>query len=171
MTPFKPLALLLGLALGACQGATALDADGKKTMTPSTTYLHLLRHTPFFTALSTHQLRWVIEHSAEWRAEAGAVIARSTSAPDYWVLLDGGWELVCGERHYPSGHGAPGKWFNPALAKGQDCALITTTGSYVMRILASDMNAMLASGFAFEGQLQAGRDFYTLLFDTALEGR
>ena len=30
-------------------------------MEPSVTYLHLLKHTPFFTSLTTAQLRWVIE--------------------------------------------------------------------------------------------------------------
>jgi hypothetical protein len=90
-------------------------------MKPSTTYLHLLRHTPFFTSLTTVQLRWTIAHSREWEAQSGTVIVESaTSQPtdDIWILLDGGWQVEAGGRVYPAGHADPGKWFSAAQASG-----------------------------------------------------
>ncbi len=137
-------------------------------MQPSVTYLHLLRHTPFFTALSKEELKWVIDHSREWSADKGAVITRcdATSAADgdYWILLDGGWQLEHGSREFPSGHADPGKWFNTREAHGTDCSLITTEHSYVMRITAVDMQQMLDKGFAFDRHLDDGHAYYHSIF-------
>ncbi|NWB86854.1 hypothetical protein [Pseudomonas gingeri] len=137
-------------------------------MKPSITYLHLLRHTPFFTALSTEQLQWVIDHSQEWETEDATVVAKSdrtgTSATDYWILLDGEWRVDYHGRWFPSGHADPGKWFNIREAQGANCALITTERSYVMRITEADMNTMLEKGFAFGPHLYSGRAYYGPLF-------
>ena len=72
-------------------------------MRASTTHLYLLRRTPFFTGLSTEQLRYVIGHSREWEAQAATVVAGSADeADDVWILLDGGWQEIgrasCRER-------------------------------------------------------------------------
>lgn len=95
------LAAPLGAA--ACGGTHEQDAVGRMTMRSAVTYRLLLRNTPFFTALSTEQLQWVIRHSHEWAADAGAVIAkcegaRASDAP-YWILLDRGWQVETGGLH------------------------------------------------------------------------
>ena len=63
-------AALLPLLVAACdarqQPPDACLTTRSTTMEPSVTYLHLLKHTPFFTNLTTAQLRWVIDHSREW---------------------------------------------------------------------------------------------------------
>lgn len=137
-------------------------------MKPSTTYLHLLRHTPFFTALSTAQLRWVIGHSREWEADAGAVIAKcdetGASDTDFWILLDGGWRLEHDGLSFASGHAEPGKWFSIEIADGAPCSLVTTEHSYVMRISRAEMEAMLNKSFAFGLHLDSGRAYYRSIF-------
>lgn len=138
------------------------------TMRPSITYLHLLRHTPFFTSLSTEQLQWVIDHSNEWEADTGAVVAKhdaqGSSDTDYWVLLNGGWRVDAGGKSYPSGHADPGKWFNALESRGKSFALVTTEHSYVMRIPEVEMKTMLDRGFAFDAHLEQGRAFYQQMF-------
>jgi hypothetical protein len=162
------LALFTTMGLVACGAQRTPDAKQEMTMKPSITYLHLLRHTPFFTSLSTEQLRWVIDHSREWETEAGSVIAKvdqtGASATDYWVLLDGGWRVHYDGSTFPSRHAAPGKWFNIRVAQGANCALITTEHSYVMRITEADMNTMLEKGFAFGHHLDDGRLYYGSMF-------
>jgi hypothetical protein len=113
-------------------------------------------------------LRWVIDHSKEWEAEAGSVIAKNdqsgASATDYWILLDGAWRVHYDGNTFPSRHAAPGKWFNIREAQGATCALITTDHSYVMRITEADMNTMLEKGFAFGHHLDDGRIYYGSMF-------
>ncbi|WP_394183708.1 hypothetical protein [Marinomonas posidonica] len=128
-------------------------------MRPSVTYLHLLRHTPFFTVLNTSQQQWVINHSKEWQVNQGGVIATASSAKDYWVLLDGTWQLECGERRYPSKHNDPAKWFLASMVM-HDCKLVATETSYVMRITQADMQTMLHKGFAFQMHLDIGQSYY-----------
>ncbi len=141
-------------------------------MRPSVTYLHLLRHTPFFTALSTEQLRWTIDHSHEWEADAGAVIARcgpsGASDADHWILLDGGRRIDHEGRSFPGGNADPGKWFSTRAARGAACALVTTEHSYVMRITEADMGAMLDEGFAFRRHLDEGGAYYRAVFGEGL---
>ena len=162
------LALLVAWGLSLCTGKRTPDAMQEMTMKPSITYLHLLRHTPFFTALSTEQLQWVIDHSMEWAAEPGAVIAKAdqqaTSAADYWILLDGAWQVEHDGQVYPSQHADPGKWFSIREAKGRKCALVTTENSYVMRITEADMQTMLERGFGFGQRLHDGKKYYDALF-------
>ncbi len=138
-------------------------------MKPSITYLHLLRHTPFFTALSTDQLQWVIDHSREWQAQGGELITScddgKAMAKDDWVLLDGGWALEHDGRSFPSGHADPGKWFSADVAEGAACSLVATGNSYVMQIAAADMRDMLAKGFAFDAHLDSGRTYYRAIFN------
>ncbi|GAB7521376.1 hypothetical protein [Paraburkholderia sp. 2C] len=136
-------------------------------MKPSVTYLPLLRKTPFFTALNDAQLRWTIDHSREWEARIGSVIVdgATTAAEhkdDIWILLDGGWQVEAGGRAYPAGHADPGKWFSAGQAP-QDCRLVATEHSYVMKITADDMHDMLSLGFAFDAHRQAGRVYYAKL--------
>ncbi|CAG2143116.1 hypothetical protein CUPL110328_04325 [Cupriavidus plantarum] len=145
----------------------------KPTMTPSITYLHLLRHTPFFTGLDTDQLRWVIAHSREWEVRPGGTIASSTRPghPDasagYWVLLDGGWTLRVGDHIVSSRHADPGKWFDQDLLGVQPFALVATEHSYVMHIARDQMDDMLARRFAFGRHLDAGRSLYRAIVQDA----
>ena len=142
------LFFVLLLGLNACSKQPVADAAGHFTMTPAVTYLHLLRHTPFFTSLNTAQLKWVIRHSEEWAVTTGGVIATHKGEPDYWILLDGDWQLSCDQKSYPSKHDDAGKWFNSNLVN-KGCELIVTSPSYVMRIRAEDMQSMLSNGFDF----------------------
>ncbi|WMJ68947.1 hypothetical protein [Stenotrophomonas sp. 24(2023)] len=168
----RPLASIALLACACVIGLTCLSRSSAQpaAMKPSITYLHLLRHTPFFTALSTPQLRWVIDHSHEWEATAGTTITSSAHrAGDdgYWILLDGGWELRYHDQVVRSGHADPGKWFNRDQLSGEDFALVANTHSYVMHISSADMDTMLAQGFAFQAHLAAGTALYDHLHATS----
>lgn len=144
-------------------------------MKPSVTYLHLLKHTPFFTGLTTDQLRWVIGHSHEWEAQPGTVVAQcssgATTAEDQamWILLDGGWQVEVGLHAYPADHASAGKWFSAAVTTNTACRLVTTEHGYVMKIERADFDAMLAQGFAFGPHLDAGRRYYSELFAAPAE--
>ena len=138
------------------------------TMRPSITYLHLLRHTPFFTALSTDQLQWVIDHSREWEVDAGTILSiqdeDGSSDQDDWILLDGGWQVEYAGATFPSGHADPGKWFSTREAQGRACALVATGHGYVMHIPEDEMRIMLERGFAFDRHLEQGHRHYQALF-------
>ncbi|WP_286185498.1 hypothetical protein [Acidovorax cavernicola] len=136
-------------------------------MSASTTYLHLLAKTPFFTALSRDQLQWVINHSREWSVAPGTEIAGSTrAAGSFWVLLDGGWQVEHKGRSVKAGHADPAKWYGgrdmQALGIG-DTRLLATAKSYVMQIHQVDLDEMLRRGFAFGPHLDAGMKFYRSL--------
>ena len=162
------LVLASALSLTASGRERAADIENNLTMRPSVTYLHLLRHTPFFTALSTEQLQWVINHSHEWEVDAGAALSKNSpqgsSDNDYWVLLDGEWQLDYDGRSFPSGHASPGKWFHTREARDKQVVLIATEHSYVMRIADKDMQVMLDQGFAFDTHLEQGRTYYRDMF-------
>lgn len=135
-------------------------------MKASTTYLYLLRKTPFFTELNTEQLRWTIGHSREWEAQAGTMVASCSAADksdDFWILLDGRWQVEHNGQPYPAGHADAGKWFSASEASG-NCRLVTTEHSYVMKITRADMNDMLSRGFSFESHLAQGRGYYSKMF-------
>jgi hypothetical protein len=144
-----------------------MNRNQDTAMTPSITYLHLLKGTPFFTALTRQQLQWVIDHSREWKAKTGTVVASYTygeaASDDFWILLDGGWQVEAEGKQHSAGHADPGKWFS-AVDVAHECQLITTEKSYVMKINRIEMDAMLAQGFAFGPHLEAGRTYYRTLF-------
>lgn len=164
--------LSLLLLTAACGQQGRVDQDVKQernTMKASTTYLYLLRKTPFFTSLNTGQLRWTIDHSREWEARAGTVIADCALADkrdDFWILLDGRWQVEHDGHTYPAGHADAGKWFSASEAEG-NCRLLATEHSYVMKITRADMNDMLTRGFAFDTHLQQGRAYYQTMFAVA----
>ncbi|MFL9866013.1 hypothetical protein PQR67_17685 [Paraburkholderia fungorum] len=172
-------AVLLPFLIAACdakpQSQDAFVATRSTNMKPSVTYLHLLKHTPFFTSLTTEQLRWVIAHSHEWEAQSGTVIEQSDGSmhgaendQGMWILLDGGWQIESGQRSYPSGHASAGKWFSAAVTD-QAWRLVTTEHSYVMKIERADFDAMFEQGFAFDQHLDAGRHYYSELFTAPVE--
>ncbi|HWW04677.1 cyclic nucleotide-binding domain-containing protein [Collimonas sp.] len=132
-------------------------------MKPSITYLHLLAKTPFFTGLNRKQLQWVIDHSKEWQAAKGNLIARSDSdAGSFWVLLDGSWQIETGSREYRVGHADPGKWYGADTVHAATVAsrLVAATESYVMEIRLADFNEMLKQGFDFNLHLRQGVEYY-----------
>ncbi|MFM0735245.1 hypothetical protein PQQ52_32685 [Paraburkholderia sediminicola] len=174
-------AVLLSFLIAACdarqqaQSPEASVATRSTTMKPSVTYLHLLKHTPFFTSLTTEQLRWVIGHSHEWEAQPGTVVAQcddhahgAASDRGMWILLDGGWQIEYGQQSYPAAHASAGKWFSAAVTD-RPCSLVTTEHSYVMKIERADFDAMLEQGFAFGPHLDAGRRYYSELFAAPAE--
>lgn len=159
---------LLSVALPVLYAAagTACTSTPEPGMKASVTYLHLLRHTPFFTALSDPQLRWVIQHSREWEVGAGTAIidaAHGANRDDYWILLDGSWTLRLHGQQWRSGHADPGKWLQASQLDGAAFALVADQHSYVMQIAAQDMQAMLDQQFAFAPHLDAGTAFYRSL--------
>jgi hypothetical protein len=161
------------LMLTAACGQQGYAQQEGKTMKASTTYLYLLRKTPFFTGLDTEQLRWTISHSREWEAQAGTVVADCSAADksdDFWILLDGRWQVEHDGHTYPAGHADAGKWFSAAEASG-NCRLVTTEHSYVMKITRADMNDMLSRGFAFASHLQQGRACYRTVFAAVPAGQ
>jgi hypothetical protein len=155
------------LVLAAACGQRGQAEQESRAMKASTTYLYLLRKTPFFTSLSTEQLRWTIGHSREWEAEAGTVVTQNPDpSGDVWILLDGAWQLEYAGRRYPSGHADPGKWFSAGLANEAHGAwrLVATEHSYVMKINRAEFDAMLRRGFAFEVHLDSGHRYYAAIF-------
>lgn len=136
-------------------------------MIPQTTYLHLLKDTPFFTALTRPQLKWVIDHSSEWEVRAGTVLAScATGEPasdDLWILLDGGWRVDAHGKQHPAGNADPGKWFSATVAS-HSCQLVVTKKSYVMKIARVDIDGMLEKKFAFDPHLETGKTYYRTLF-------
>jgi hypothetical protein len=174
-------ALLLPSLIAACDARQQTQPPDTSVTTrstemkPSVTYLHLLKHTPFFTSLTTEQLRWVISHSHEWEAQPGTVVAQcggiaqgTPGDQGMWILLDGGWQIEYGQHAYPAGHASAGKWFSAAVT-GKACRLVTTEHSYVMKIERADFDAMLEQGFAFGPHLDAGRRYYSELFAAPAE--
>lgn len=156
------LCVAVVLALAACAASALKQRAPKLPMKASITYLHLLRHTPFFTELDTDQLRWVIRHSREWEVQPGTLVVSDALASEragYWILLDGGWTLDYRGQTHASGHADPGKWFEAGQLPGP-YRLWAHEHSYVMQITAADMQAMLARGFPFQRHLEQGRDFY-----------
>lgn len=155
----------LATACGAFGSAGDDNVAENAIMKPSVTYLHLLRKTPFFTALNKEQLRWTIDHSREWEAQPGTVVVDGGVGvdEDIWVLLDGGWQVEANGKTYPAGHADAGKWFSGAMAQGE-YKLRTTEHSYVMKITRADLADMLTRGFAFDAHLDAGRAYYRQLF-------
>ncbi|WP_147675779.1 hypothetical protein [Xanthomonas massiliensis] len=102
---------VLALTLAACAAVALKQRAPKPPMKASTTYLHLLHHTPFFTELDTDQLRWVIQHSREWEVQPGTLMVSDTLASElagYWILLDGGWTLDYRGQNLASGHADSG---------------------------------------------------------------
>jgi len=109
----------------------------------------------------------VIDHSQEWEAQPGAVIASSANnappAEGLWILLDGGWRLDADGKQHTAGNADPGKWFS-AMETAHTYQLVSTEKSYVMRISQVDMNEMLMRGFDFGAQLADGKAYYRTLF-------
>jgi hypothetical protein len=151
------------MAVAASPKIAALASQGGN-MKPSITYLHLLAKTPFFTGLNRKQLQWVIDHSKEWEAAKGNLIARSDSDPgSFWVLLDGGWKIEAGSRTYPVGHADPGNWYGADTVHTAAVAsrLMASADSYVMEIRLEDFNEMIRQGFDFDRHLRRGVQFYS----------
>ncbi|WP_414444767.1 hypothetical protein [Burkholderia sp. 22PA0106] len=163
------LASTLLASTAGCHAQAEPDAAGQMSMKPSVTYLFLLRRTPFFTALSTEQLQWVIAHSKEWQVREGSVVdacraGGSENASDDWILLDGGWAVEHDGRAERAGRGEAGQWFNRTVANGARCRLVATESGYVMKIAHADLQNMLARGFDFDAPLAAGRAYYRTMF-------
>lgn len=155
-------------AASAAVGLSFHNAKAAPAMKQSTTYLHLLRKTPFFTQLDRNQLKWVIAHSTEWEAQPGTEISNRLDAADHvWVLLDGGWQVEQGGKAYAAGHADPAKWYGGASAAmlPADSRLVATAHSYVMRIRRGDLDEMLKRGFAFDAHLRQGAAFYAGMAD------
>jgi hypothetical protein len=157
------LPVLAALAPWALPGCAAPATPPRAGFKASTTYLHLLAKTPFFTALNREQLQWVIDHSIEWSVSAGTEVTSSAEAPDnFWVLLDGGWQVAYAGKSVRAGHAEPAKWYG-----GRDFAtlpgpsrLVATASSYVMNIKVGELEAMRKQGFAFDKHLEEGMRFY-----------
>lgn len=163
------LCAVLLASMTGCDTHYDRDAAGKLSMRPSVTWLFLLRRTPFFTALSTRQLQWVIQHSKEWKVSKGTVIDRcgdGRADADYWILLDGEWAVEQGDKVARAGRSDPGKWFSRTILNGGSCRLVATASGYVMKITNADMQEMLAKGFDFNAQLSVGRIRYQDFFGT-----
>ncbi|MGJ7609066.1 hypothetical protein ACSFA7_32345 [Variovorax sp. LT1R20] len=160
------LLMAAAVPLAACAQKPSVSPPGPG-MSASVTYLHLLAKTPFFTALSTEQLQWVIDHSREWAVVPGAEIAGSARGADsFWVLLDGGWQVEHAGRSVKAGHADPAKWYGgrDVLALGiSDTRLVATAKSYVIQIQQADLDEMLRLGFAFGQHLESGMAFYRSL--------
>ena len=144
-----------------------MPVDGK----PSVTYLRLLTKTPFFTGLTPEQLQYVIEHSREWSVPAGSEISRTALGPDnFWVLLDGAWQIEQGTVVAKAGPADSGKWYGGAAMQGLSIAptrVVATAPSYVMNIRQADLDDMINKrvGYApVDRQLQRGVRFYRNTF-------
>lgn len=165
-------AVLAGLASFALIGCAAPPPPPNWPMPsnakPSITYLRPLARTPFFAGLSTEQLQWVIDHSREWNVVAGSEISNAALGPDnFWVLLDGGWQIARGGTVVQAGPADAAKWYGGADMHALGLAgtrLVASRTGYVMHIRQKDLEEMRRRGIAFDGQLQAGLRFYRSTF-------
>ena len=159
------------LAFG-CQSKVP-DAMNKLTMKPATTYLYLLRDTPFFIRLSDQQLKFVIDNSMEYEVEKGGVISVCSEEVEdeksYWILLDGKWGLNYQDTIYPSDHGEAGKWYSPFFAPKKDCRLIMLEHGYVMKLSENSLTEMLNKGFNLHSQLDLGKSYYQSFTESVTE--
>ena len=153
-------ALLMPLA----QLAHSFSSDHQdSSMQASTTYVYLLRKTPFFTRLTTVQLREVIAHSREWEVKPGTVIAASGDVErSVWILLDGGWQVEAGGKAYPALHDQPAKWYgrDAVYAAARPSRLVVNQHSYVMQMTQDDFERLLVQGFDFQTHLSQGEQYY-----------
>lgn len=150
--------------IAIAMGVSADDPARQKQMKQSVTYLHLLKKTPFFTRLDKAQLKWVIDHSTEWEAQAGMEVSNRLDANDHlWVLLDGGWQVEQGGRVLKAGHADPAKWYGGLRVEllPPDSRLIANQHSYAMRIARADFEEMRRRRFDFAEHLQQGVAFYS----------
>jgi hypothetical protein len=157
--------LTAAIAAGAATIAIAMGVQPREPgqMKKSVTYPHLLKKTPFFTALDKSQLKWVIEHSTEWEAQAGMEVSNRLDANEHiWVLLDGGWQVEQGGKVLKAGHADPAKWYGgrQVALLPADSRLIANQHSYVMRISRVDFEEMLSRRFDFAEHLRQGEAFY-----------
>ena len=150
-----------------------LDAMNKLTMKPATTYLYLLKDTPFFIGLSDQQLKFVIDNSIEYEIEKGGVISvcsnENEDEKSYWILLDGKWALNYQETNYPSDHGEAGKWYSPLFPPKEDCYLIMLERGYVMKLSENSLTEMLNKGFNFHSHLDLGKSYYQSFTESVTE--
>lgn len=165
---WSPFILAAGaLLMPLAQYAYSFNSQHQESaMQASTTYLYLLRKTPFFTRLTTAQLRDVIGHSKEWEVKPGTVIAASgDAARSMWILLDGQWQVEAGGKTYPVLHDGPAKWYGRDAVYGaaQPSRLVVSQHSYVMQITQADLERMLLQGFDFQVHLAEGEQYYDQL--------
>ncbi|MET0210119.1 MAG: hypothetical protein ABW220_13835 [Burkholderiaceae bacterium] len=106
----------------------------------------------------------------EWSVPAGAEISRSALAPDnFWILLDGGWQVEQGAVVAKASNADSGKWYGGTAMQGLGIAptrLVATAPSYVMNIRQAHLDDMVDKhGYApVERQLQRGIRFYRNTF-------
>lgn len=161
---------LASLPLLGCAAPPSMTGWPAPTLAkPSVTYLKPLAKTPFFAGLSPEQLQWVIDHSREWSVVAGSVVSTSALGPDnFWVLLDGGWQVEQGTTVVRAGHADPAKWYGGTdlhALKLADTRLVATATGYVMNIRQADLDDMRKRGFMpFESHLTDGLGFYRSTF-------
>lgn len=171
MKVIKHISLLIcacSLTLG-CKSKVP-DAQGNLTMRPTTSYLHLLRHTPFFTSLTDTQLKFVIDNSKEWAVDKGGVISQCNgdmSVNDsFWILLDGQWALTYQQSSYLSAKNTSGKWYqintlkSAGIVPQKACTLVMHESGYVMKITEETMTQMRNKNFDFTSHLQDGAQHY-----------
>lgn len=163
------LAVALGLGL-----STVVDGTRAQTLTTqgwprpanaqqSVTHFHLLRQAPFFNGLDDDRLRWVIEHSREWKVIAGEEISTSNQGADsFWVLLDGGWEIESGTRRLLSGPAEAAKWYGGAEFHALDrpSRLVATVPGYVINLRWSDIERLRKQAPTVERHLGSGLERY-----------
>ena len=132
-------------------------------MQASVTYLYLLRKTPFFTRLTTAQLRDVIAHAQEWEVQPGTAIADSAHDDGaIWILLDGGWQVEADGKVYPALHDEAGKWYGGPATQGAAVAsrLVVSQHSYVMRISGAEFARLRQQGADVDTHLRLGEAYY-----------
>jgi len=151
------------LSLAGCHTSYDEDAAGKLSMKAVATYIFLLRNAPFFSRLSTSQLRWVVQHSKEWKVSKGSVIEVCVPATVpvtyYWILLDGEWALEQDGAVALAKPSDPRNWFTRSVHNGGSCRLTMVGPGYVMKITRADMQMMLTNGFHFNSPLPDGLNF------------
>jgi hypothetical protein len=158
------------LALGL--GLSAVLGSGARAQTPTTqgwprpsnaqqsvSHLHLLRQAPFFTGLDDDHLRWILDHSREWKVVAGEEISTSNQGADsFWVLLDGGWEIESGTRRLQSGPAEAAKWYGGAEFHALDrpSRLVATGPGYVINLRWSEVEKLRKQAPTIERHLDIG---------------
>jgi len=92
--------IILIILAAAVAAAMYFKLKNKKGMTPSTVNLSLLAKVPFFQKFTKEELLWVKGNANEFHFSKGEILKPYESkVSEYWILLDGGWEISSDKNH------------------------------------------------------------------------
>jgi hypothetical protein len=125
--------------------ASCYKFKNRKGMQPSTINLVLLAKVPFFQSFNQEQLQWVKDNANEFHFSKNDVLKDfEQTAEDYWILLDGGWEISTSNNHRKQIDHSITSFVSPII-EGKIAGKIKyriTESSYILRITPEKMEEL-----------------------------